>query len=82
MASMGDVPDVARDKMSLCSCQKLQKNALFALKKSQYSCIFEEKFNSFPRNIRYFSWPDPGALSLFGKGINTHPIFILYNRAR
>jgi hypothetical protein len=33
MASMGDVPDAARNKMSLCSCHKLQKNALFALKK-------------------------------------------------
>ena len=33
MASMGDVPDVARNKMSLCSCHKLQKNALFVLKK-------------------------------------------------
>jgi len=33
MASMGNVPDVARNKMSFRSCQKLQKNALFALKK-------------------------------------------------
>jgi hypothetical protein len=33
MASMGDVPDVTRNKMSLCSCHKLQQNALFALKK-------------------------------------------------
>ena len=33
MASMGDVPDVTRNKMSLCSCHKLQNNAFFALKK-------------------------------------------------
>jgi hypothetical protein len=77
MASMGDVPDVARNKMSLCSCHKLQKNALFALKKSQYNPIFEGRFNSFPGNIRYFPWPDPGGYDPGGPEAYTMPRVIL-----
>ena len=51
MASMGDMPDVIRNKMSLCSCHKLQQNALFALKKgniapfSRESLIVLRRFN-------------------------------------
>jgi hypothetical protein len=29
MASMGDMPDVPRNKMSLCSCHKLQRKTAF-----------------------------------------------------
>ena len=52
MASMGDVPDVTRNKMSLCSCHKLQKNALFVFKTVNIAPFSRESLIVF-REISY-----------------------------
>jgi hypothetical protein len=60
MASMGDVPDVAGNKMSLCSCHKLQKNALFASKKVNIAPSLRESLIVFPEISDTSRGPTPG----------------------
>ena len=61
MASMGDVPDVIRNKMSLCSCHKLQKNALFAFKKGNIAPFSRESLIVFREISNTSRGPTPGA---------------------
>jgi hypothetical protein len=61
MASMGDVPDVIRNKMSLCSCHKLQKNALFAFKKGNIAPFSRESLIVFREISDTSRGPTPGA---------------------
>jgi hypothetical protein len=61
MASMGDVPDVTRNKMSLCSCHKLQENALFAFKKVNIAPFSRESLIVFLEISNTFRGPTPGA---------------------
>jgi hypothetical protein len=62
MASMGDVPDVAGNKMSLCSCHKLQKNALFALKKVNITPFSREGLLGFHKISNTSRGPTPGPI--------------------
>ena len=60
MASMGDVPDVTRYKMSLCSCHELQKNALFAFKKVKIALFAGEGLIVFLKISSASRGPTPG----------------------
>jgi hypothetical protein len=60
MASMGDVPDVTRNKMSLCSCHKLQQNALFAFKKGNIAPFSRESLIVFREISNTSRGPTPG----------------------
>ena len=62
MASMGDVPDVTRIKMSLCSCHKLQQNAFFAFKKGNIALFSRENLIVFREISNTSRGPTPGKL--------------------
>jgi hypothetical protein len=70
MASMGDVPDVARNKMSLCSCHKLEKNAFFSLKKVNIA--------PFSRKSLIVFWE----ISVRFRGPTPVPLFSVDNRTK
>ena len=72
MASMGDVPDVIRNKMSLCSCHKLQKNALFAFKKGNIAPFSRESLIVFREISNTSRGPTPGAGAGITKRVDTH----------
>ena len=60
MASMCDVPDVTRNKMSLRSCHKLQKNALFAFKKGNIAPFSRKSLIVFHEISNTSRGPTPG----------------------
>ncbi len=56
------MPDVAGNKMSLCSCHKLQKNALFAFKKVNIAPFSRESLIVFLEISDTSRGPTPGAV--------------------
>ena len=59
MTAVGNVPDVPRNVMSLCSCHlvRLPKKTLFAPKKSIIGPI-EPIFDNYFKLVNYLTWPD------------------------
>jgi len=58
VAAMSDMPDVARNIMSLCSCHWLREKHPFCPRKTHYRPISEGKFKRILRNIKYLAWSD------------------------
>jgi len=58
MASMGDMPDVPRNVMSISPCH-VEGNSPFGPRKTNYRPDSGGTNCNFPCHIRYFPWPDP-----------------------
>ena len=53
------VPDLPRNKMSLCSRHDFQKSGLFAPEKLDIGLFQGVEFAIIPPKNRCFTWPDP-----------------------
>ena len=56
---MANMPDVPRNKMSLCSRHNLEEKRTFWPRKDQYRPVLEGKIKAFTLHIGYLPWPDP-----------------------
>ena len=59
MAPVSDMPDVPRNKMSLCSRHNLEEKRTFWPRKDKYRPVLEGQIRDSSLHIECLPWPDP-----------------------